>query len=482
MVLSRSVVDEVGLLDETLFLGHDDLELSWRLKQHNYRLLVATDTFVHHEGHVSFKTEALTKTTKLLQESADRLYAKLEAHYGEGNVPTPMELWGIDWFKPTQACLRSKFQMAEQTLTSIIVLTFNGLDHTKQCLASIEMHTPQPYELIIVDNGSTDGTRDYLRDYMASHNNVRVITNATNPGFAAGNNQGLRLSSGEYLLLINNDTIVTEGWLDGLLRAINLSPEVGLSGPKSNYVVSSLQKVEEVNYKSKEELQIFAREFAAKNKNSYLQTTEKLVGFCLLIKRAVINKIGLLDETFGIGNFEDDDYCLRARLAGFEFVVAGDVFIHHEGNCTFKANQIDYEDQIEKNLNLFKKKWRDEIEFRGVEYFLKRDLHVLAKNEIERGEDAYNANYLGKARENFEKVLEWEPDSPEALNNLGVLLWESGDESRAVNYFMDALEKDPNHLGAIENLLQIVSNIKLPDEAAERFAQICETRGLVVEE
>jgi len=106
MMLPRSVLDQVGLLDEDLFLGNDDLELSWRLRQRGYRLLVAADTFVHHEGQVSFASEDDTRTSTLVQESTDRLYAKLVARYGEGNVPHPLELWGIDWFRPTGADFR----------------------------------------------------------------------------------------------------------------------------------------------------------------------------------------------------------------------------------------------------------------------------------------------------------------------------------------------------------------------------------------
>ncbi|MCZ7626166.1 MAG: hypothetical protein M5R38_10535 [Candidatus Methylomirabilis sp.] len=103
LMVPRRVLDEIGLLDEALFVGNDDLDLSWRLRLKGYKLLVATDTFIHHEGQVSFKSETETKTSQLVQESTDRLYAKLEAHYGVGSVPSPMELWGITWFKPTKA-------------------------------------------------------------------------------------------------------------------------------------------------------------------------------------------------------------------------------------------------------------------------------------------------------------------------------------------------------------------------------------------
>lgn len=355
MVLPRKVLDEVGLLDEELFLGNDDLDLSWRLRLKGYRLLVATDAFVHHEGQVSFKSEAETKTSRLVQESTDRLYAKLEAHYGKGNVPDPMELWGINWFKPTTTHFRPKDKPAGHKLASIIILTHNGLEHTEKCLASIDALTPEPHELIIVDNASTDGTLDFLRDYMASHANVRVIANLANRGFAAGNNQGLVLARGDYVLLLNNDTIVTQGWLRRMVAVLERHPEVGIIGPMSNYV-SGPQLVRDASYTTPEELARFSARWAAAHAGQSVPIT-RVVGFCLLARKQVIERIGGLDEQFGSGNFEDDDFCIRAAQVGYAARIAQDVFIHHTGSQTFKAAGIDYRESLLRNWGLFKTKW-----------------------------------------------------------------------------------------------------------------------------
>ena len=361
-------------------------------------------------------------------------------------------------------------------LVSIILVTFNGLEATKNCIESIHKYTNISYELIIVDNGSTDGTLEYID----SLSNAKTIHNQKNLGFSAANNIGIKNSKGDYILLLNNDTIVTEGWLNGLLRAINLAPEVGLAGPKTNWVFSSSQIVDSPKYKSQAELQTYAKGFTNQHKNEYLLTNEILVGFCLLIKKEVIDKIGLLDERFGNGNFEDDDYCLRARLAGYEKIVAGDVFIHHEGNFSFKANNIDYQDQMEQNLLLFKEKWKDEIEFRGRKYFLKKDLEALAQTENIRGENAFEKNRLENAKEHFEKALEWDPEYVVALNNLGVLNWQLGNTSDAADYFLNALEKDSKYLDAIENLMQIIPNLNMNDEVMQKFTEICKDSNLVV--
>ncbi len=357
MVLSRAALNDVGLLDESLFLGNDDLDISWRLRNAGYKLLVATDTFVHHEGQVSFKTEAKSKTDALVQQSTDRLYEKLVAHYGEGNVPPPTELWEINWFRPTNAHFRAVAPAPETPdgLTSIIILVHNQLELTQTCLTSIQRNTPEPHEIIIVDNGSTDDTPAFLRQYQAKHADVRVIRNEENVGFAAGNNQALALARGEFILFLNNDTVVSSGWLGELLRVMKSAPEVGLVGPVSNRV-SGPQLVQDVPYRDMPEFEAFAAEWAAQHRGESV-SFPRLVGFCLLARRAVIDRIGGWDERYDIGNFEDDDFCLRAAIAGFDARIAQGVFIHHMGGQTFGELKIDYRAKIDENWRVFSEKW-----------------------------------------------------------------------------------------------------------------------------
>ncbi len=358
MMLSRAALDEVGLLDETLFLGNDDLDISWRLRNAGYKLLVATDTFVHHEGQVSFKTEAKSKTDTLVQQSTDRLYEKLVAHYGEGNVPTPMELWEIDWFRPSNAHFHKNVASVPEItdgLTSIIILVHNQLELTQTCLISIERYTSEPYEIIIVDNGSTDDTPAFLKQYRARHPNVRVIRNEKNVGFAAGNNQALALARGDFLLFLNNDTVVSPGWLGRLLRVLHEHPDTGIVGPVSNNV-SGPQRFADVPYTNIDEFEVFATEWATQHHGESV-LFPRLVGFCLLARRAVIDRIGGWDERYDIGNFEDDDFCLRTAIAGFNARIAQDVFIHHVGGQTFSELQVDYRAHTDKNWQTFTEKW-----------------------------------------------------------------------------------------------------------------------------
>jgi GT2 family glycosyltransferase/tetratricopeptide (TPR) repeat protein len=241
------------------------------------------------------------------------------------------------------------------SFTSIIVLTHNQWEHTEKCLHSIAQHTPEPHEIIVVDNGSTDKTPAALRLLPASNPRVRVVINRDNRGFAAGNNQGLALARGENMVLLNNDTVVTPGWLQRLLSVLNRHPDTGIVGPMSN-CVSGPQLVNDIGYTDLAALPAFAESWAAAHDGQSFELA-RAVGFCLLARRAVIKHIGGLDPQFGSGNFEDDDFCIRASLAGFKLRIARDSFVHHTGGQTFKAAKIDYRASMERNWELFKAKW-----------------------------------------------------------------------------------------------------------------------------
>ncbi len=239
-------------------------------------------------------------------------------------------------------------------LTSIVILAHNQLAYTKACLDSIRFLTDEPIELILVDNGSTDGTDDYFRALAAADDRIRLVLNRDNRGFPAGVNQGMRLAGGQQILLLNNDTVVTTGWLRRLLRALHSDPAVGLVGPCSNHV-SGPQEVA-AEYDDLAGIDRFAWEYA-KTHQGVREETGRLVGFCLLIKLAVLETVGWFDEGFGIGNFEDDDYCLRARRAGFRAVIVRDAFVHHVGGATFAESGVHYEGLMQANRHRFEKKW-----------------------------------------------------------------------------------------------------------------------------
>ncbi|MGO8767049.1 MAG: glycosyltransferase [Limisphaerales bacterium] len=246
--------------------------------------------------------------------------------------------------------------MPNQPLVSIIILVMNQLAQTRACLESIAAHTPMLHEVIIVDNASTDQTPEFLKEWQATHPNYVVIRNETNRGFAGGNNQGLSIVKGKHVVLLNNDTVVTSGWLERLLEVFDRHPETGIVGPMSNNV-SGLQLVKEVSYANLEEMPASAARWCREHRRQSLEVG-RAVGFCLVAKREIIDAIGGLDERFGPGNFEDDDFCIRAMLAGYRIRIARDAFVHHTGSQTFKSARIDYHRAMTHNWNLFRAKWQ----------------------------------------------------------------------------------------------------------------------------
>jgi hypothetical protein len=236
-----------------------------------------------------------------------------------------------------------------KNLVSIIILTYNQLAYTKKTLESVKKYTNN-YELIIVDNNSTDGTVEYLKGLS----NIRLIENKENKGFAYGCNQGVNVSSGNYVLFLNSDVIVTENWLDNMLKYF--SGNVGIVGPVSNYI-SGPQLIDFPDIEDENFIQFKAKTIYKNNmgKGFYFP---RIVGFCMLVGRKVIDKIGGFDERFGIGNFEDDDFCLRSQIAGFKAIIATDVFIHHYGSKSFSVMKHDeLVDLFRKNEKLFIEKW-----------------------------------------------------------------------------------------------------------------------------
>ncbi len=233
-------------------------------------------------------------------------------------------------------------------LTSIVIATFNQLWATRQCVDSILSRTDEAIELIFVDNGSTDGTPDYLRSIPGA----KVILNPDNRGFAPAVNQGLQVATGQQLLLLNNDCVVTTGWLGGLLEALHDDPSNGLVGPVSNNV-SGEQQIP-IMYSDLTSLDGFAWDLRS---NRQLTETDRLVGFCLLFRRDVMDRIGLLDEQFEIGCFEDDDFCRRAQAVGYRAVIANHVFVHHFGSVTFRGSNADFAGIMAKNEQRYLSKW-----------------------------------------------------------------------------------------------------------------------------
>lgn len=239
---------------------------------------------------------------------------------------------------------------------SIVVVTFNNLVLNRLCLESVLGNTDcSSYEVIVVDNGSTDGTATYLQELVAGSAALRVIFNERNLGFACATNQGLAAATGDVLVLLNNDTIVPPGWLTGLRRHLE-NPAVGLVGSVTNRAGNEAEI--DASYRTYRELVEYAQGYTRAHEGEYFDIRTATM-FCVAMRRDVYARVGSLDERFELGMFEDDDYSIRVRQAGLRVVCAEDAFVHHFGGASVGglAPVGEYGRVFHANRRRFEEKW-----------------------------------------------------------------------------------------------------------------------------
>jgi GT2 family glycosyltransferase len=226
-----------------------------------------------------------------------------------------------------------------QMNVSIVVAVFNQIEHTRRCLDGMAAERSAGARLIVVDNGSTDGTAEFL----AGQPEILMVRNAGNAGCARAWNQGVKKAEGDWVVVLNNDVILTEGWLEGLLEFARQKP--------ADIVCPALREGV-LNY----DLPAHARGFVSRMTD--VARPGAAHGVCFLVRRPVFQTIGLFDENFKFGVFEDTDFFLRAKQALFSTAITGASFIHHFKSVTqsaiLKEGVPPYE---EGNRVYFRKKW-----------------------------------------------------------------------------------------------------------------------------
>ncbi len=222
---------------------------------------------------------------------------------------------------------------------SLVIAVYNQVQCTKPCLESIARCTPLPHEMILVDNGSTDGTKELLATVKAT-----AITNASNLGCARAWNQGIRASKGDVVGILNNDIVVTPGWLEGLLAYMDRT---------GHALVSPAAREGPLDY----DLDSYAREYTRRCAGAV--RTGEAYAPCMLIRREVFDRIGLFDEEFIRGGGEDIDFFWRMKAAGYSIGMTGSVLIHHIGMVTQDAiKKTESKTYVIENVACFQRKWK----------------------------------------------------------------------------------------------------------------------------
>lgn len=224
-----------------------------------------------------------------------------------------------------------------KTVDVIVVFSSESIVLIDACLQSIQRETLRQFNLIVVNNGGGVATTKFLDKFITRHPYYRLLRNTEMCGYPPAANKGLQVSTADYCVLLNGDTVVTRGWLGKMVECAESSPRIGIVGPFSN--AASWQSIPWwVDAKGRWSTNPLPLQYAPNDIARIVDDVSLnefpripfINGFCFLIKREVIDTIGYFDdETFAAGYGEEDDYCLRAADAGFIMAVADRAYVFH---------------------------------------------------------------------------------------------------------------------------------------------------------
>jgi GT2 family glycosyltransferase len=245
---------------------------------------------------------------------------------------------------------------------SIIILSFNHYDTTTgMCLEHLSRDPSfNNWEVIVADNASDAATREKLNLAAQQYPNVKLVLNSANLGFSAGNNVGIRLATGDCIILLNSDAFAPPGMLDKLAAHLAADNRLGMLGPVTNAAGN-----EQCIHTTKGDMDAAFREGIAyaQNGGNEILSAYRLDFCCVAIPRRVLDEIGLLDEEFGRGYFEDFDYSLRVKQAGYTLGIAEDSFVYHRGSSSFGKVPREIKELMKRNKKLVLRKHPHGVEF-----------------------------------------------------------------------------------------------------------------------
>ena len=338
----RACLEDAGLFDESL-TSHEDWDLWIRISRR--------DPFTHVKkvtAEFTWRTDGSSMTSGHRPDFA-RTAAIIYEKYRAASEAVP----GVRAMQErAMREFHALLEAAPAFTCSIIIPVWNKVELTKQCLTALASATTDvSFEVILVDNGSTDGTKEFLAELQGD---VRIIRNEENLGFAKACNQGARAARGKYLVFLNNDTIPEPHWLKPLVSEVDEHPEVGIVGSKLLFADGSVQHAGVVFMRSHlSAYHVYRSASNAVPAVNQRREFQAVTAACMLIRREVFEEAGGFDEGF-INGFEDVDLCLKVREKGHHVIYQPRSVVYHLESQTPGRN-----DRDEHNARLLEERWGD---------------------------------------------------------------------------------------------------------------------------
>jgi O-antigen biosynthesis protein len=259
-------------------------------------------------------------------------------------------------------------------IISIIIPVHNQSQKTIRCFASIRASTKTPYEIVWVDNGShAEHFGPIKRQAVKPRVHTKLVKFKQNVGFVKATNAGIKEveESSKYIILLNNDTEVTPGWEQRLIYPLEQDPKIGAVGPVTQSKIS-WQEAKNLNLRWKYDVPIYHRRRGGTYTiQEYGKTLGKLFGnkyveigkiplsfFCAAFRKEIFDEVGLLDEEFGVGLGDDDEYCFRMRAYGYKLALSLGAFVYHWHRTTFNKLGLPVDKLQRKHTALLRVKKR----------------------------------------------------------------------------------------------------------------------------
>jgi FkbM family methyltransferase len=423
----------------------------------------------------------------------------------------------------------SETQDIENKSIVSIVVPLDGIQNrVKECLKSIQEHTVEPHELLLVDSGATKGMLKWAQQLIKDKDNYHIIECGRRPGWAESLNRAIQKAAGEIMVLLHNDVVVPESWLKAFEMGIKLEPNIGVVGPMSNRA-GGIQQLMNPDESDRIEFEYAAKAF--RQQNQYRRVvTRKLAGFCLVFQRDLPDTIGYFDEQFASEEMIVEDFCNRSVAGGYQNLIAADTYVFHYDRHKVKknastekmaggedqkkynekwnstqnpeakalqtlqyisnANELSQKGQIDEAVEILLNAIRVQTEEKRL-YLELAEILVAAKR-FQAAKDVLNempsengnpeirkvllSGYTEEGLENYEaaracveQVLAINPTYARGFNLKGILAYRNNDRNSATKYFKRAIASDPGYGEPYTNLGMLQLETEQPEEALKFF-------------